>query len=230
MMKKLHRARDFLAGILVMTMAMALIVPAKAILTEKTISVRSGVRIYMDGVEMTPTDAKGNRVEAFIYNGTTYVPIRAVSQYLGKAVDYDGATQSVYIGNTPGKQQYLLKVCPPYMTDSSYDDPATFSMGGKQYSNGFTLGFDGSAIFNLNGQYDALDMDIGYSKGNVCDTDIFIYLDGNLSQTLHIGAEELPKHVSIPLNNALQLKIVRGLPDGVFGNTSHYGFANAILS
>ena len=52
-----------------------------------------------------------------------------------------------------------------------------------------------------------------------------IYLDGQLVQTVTIGGEELVKHVTIDLDNALQLKIV-----GVGGDFSYYGFANITLS
>jgi len=52
-----------------------------------------------------------------------------------------------------------------------------------------------------------------------------IYLDGQLVQTVTMGGEELVKHVTIDLDNALQLKIV-----GVGGDFSYYGFANITLS
>lgn len=52
-----------------------------------------------------------------------------------------------------------------------------------------------------------------------------IYLDGQLVQTVTMGGEELVKHVTIDLDNALQLKIV-----GVGGDFAYYGFANITLS
>lgn len=52
-----------------------------------------------------------------------------------------------------------------------------------------------------------------------------IHLDGQLVQTVTMGGEELVKHVTIDLDNALQLKIV-----GVGGDFSYYGFANITLS
>ena len=33
---------------------------------------------------------------------------------IGKTVTWDGATQSVYLGEKPGDVQYLMDVCPPY--------------------------------------------------------------------------------------------------------------------
>ena len=43
------------------------------------------------------TDANGKPVEVFIYNGTTYVPIRAVSNTFGADIGYDRNTQTISI-------------------------------------------------------------------------------------------------------------------------------------
>ena len=43
----------------------------------KTIAVTSGVNVEFNNEAIDMTDANGKAVEAFIYNGTTYVPIRA---------------------------------------------------------------------------------------------------------------------------------------------------------
>lgn len=37
----------------------------------------------------------------FIYQGTTYVPIRFVSESLGQKVTWDGKSKSIYIGDVP---------------------------------------------------------------------------------------------------------------------------------
>ena len=58
-----------------------------------------GVTISYDGQEQTMYDANGNRVYPITYEGTTYVPIRAVSSMLGINVDWDGATKTVLLGD-----------------------------------------------------------------------------------------------------------------------------------
>lgn len=70
---------------------------AYAALNSRTINVSDGVKIYMNGNELIPRDANGNIVDAFIFEGTTYLPIRAVSEALEKNVEWDGTTSSVYI-------------------------------------------------------------------------------------------------------------------------------------
>ena len=67
----------------------------------KTIEVTfKDIKIYVDGEIIIPTDASGKIVEPFIYEGTTYLPVRAVSEALGKTVKWDSITNSVYIGES----------------------------------------------------------------------------------------------------------------------------------
>lgn len=63
----------------------------------KTITVTSGVNVEFNNEAIDMTDANGKAVEAFIYNGTTYVPIRAVSNAFGADIDYDRNTQTISV-------------------------------------------------------------------------------------------------------------------------------------
>lgn len=62
-----------------------------------------GIRLVIDNKEFTCTDANGAVVEPMIYNGTTYIPVRAVSTAFGKAVYWDGEESTVYLGDMDGK-------------------------------------------------------------------------------------------------------------------------------
>ncbi|WP_282935572.1 peptidylprolyl isomerase [Paenibacillus sp. RC67] len=53
------------------------------------------IKYMFDGIVKTPTEEQG---QGFIYNGTTYVPLRFVSEALGKEVQWDGDTQTAWIG------------------------------------------------------------------------------------------------------------------------------------
>ena len=63
----------------------------------KKITVTSGVNVEFNNEAIDMTDANGKAVEAFIYNGTTYVPIRAVSNAFGADIGYDRNTQTISI-------------------------------------------------------------------------------------------------------------------------------------
>lgn len=226
--------KGFVLGIVFTVLAATLAVPAFAALTAKDIQVYTGLDIYIDGVEMHPTDANGKPVEVFAYEGTTYVPLRAVSEYLGKAVAWDGTNQRVYIGAIPGQKQLLQDTCPPYQT-SNYQKVDTISVAGNRYTDGFVVGqytsFNpnswanedpGWALYNLNGIYNTLEFDIGHIDGwLVRNATLNIYLDGKLSYTLDLDPYAMPQHCVVPLNGALQMKIEMSR------NGGNYCFINA---
>ncbi|WP_426453666.1 peptidylprolyl isomerase [Paenibacillus sp. S-38] len=53
------------------------------------------IKYLFDGVEKQPTAEQG---QSFIYNGTTYVPLRFVSEALGQKVEWDGENNRIWIG------------------------------------------------------------------------------------------------------------------------------------
>lgn len=225
-MKKVHQIRDFLIGALTMALLMSILVPAIAATPKKTITVSSDVTIFVDGVEMKPTDVNGNPVETFLYNGTTYVPLRAVSQYLGKAVKWDGTTRRVYIGKVPGQKQYIWDVCPPYQNGGAYDHGLfeNVIIAGHTYSEGYVVGSDGFAWFNLNGEYNTFSFDVGHrdDKG-IYDAELKIYLDDKLAYSLSLKPDMMPQHIDLPLYGALQMKIVTDY------HGDHFALVNAEL-
>lgn len=85
------------AGLLGAALVMSM--PFASALTQKNITVGRGVTIYVDDRKINPGDANGNPVEPMLYNGTTYLPVRAVANALDQAVAWDGASYSVYIGS-----------------------------------------------------------------------------------------------------------------------------------
>lgn len=207
--------------------------------TTKNVQIQfDNIQLVVDGVPITPKDANGSRIEPFIYNGTTYLPIRAVGEAVGKQVTWDGATKTVYLGEAPNETNYLVDICPPYEVkpySTRFEVSNSIKMGGKTYAHGFTLtGEDGEdetyALFNLDGNYSTLEFDLGHVDGSrMYDGAFNIYLDGKYSQTIEIGCEDTVTHFSIPLNNAQQLKIATNHPDCYIWNVE-YGFANAKLT
>ncbi len=67
-----------------------------------TADIRYDFTIIVDGAVQTFYDANGQTVYPMLYNGSTYLPIRAISVLMGKAVGWDGDTETVYIGTAEG--------------------------------------------------------------------------------------------------------------------------------
>ena len=215
----------FLAAIMLFSMTN---MPALAASMNDFIEVFTGVRVYVNDAPLDPGDLHGNP-DAFIYNGTTYVAVRGVSNSLGQDVLWDGESRSVYIGKHANSSTYLLDVCKPYEA-KGYNTPATMTMGGTKYANGFRLngGSDpGYAYFNLNGKYTTLDFDVGHIDGDRMEnTTCNIYLDDRLTMSFDLQADMLPKHYTVPLNGALKMKLE--LTGAVWD--PDYGFANVMVS
>lgn len=80
--------RAYIAGIL--TVVLLLGVPAVAETVYTTIEVLANqVRIIINGEQKD--------LDSFVYNGRTYVPLRAYSELLGKSVEYEDETQTITV-------------------------------------------------------------------------------------------------------------------------------------
>lgn len=92
--------KGFVLGTL-FTLLLSSFVTAYAVgATFKDISVMyNNIKLVVDGKTIEfGKDTAGNNIEPFIYNGSTYLPVRAVGEALNKRVDWDGKTGTVYIG------------------------------------------------------------------------------------------------------------------------------------
>lgn len=194
----------------------------------------NNIKVYKDNVLCELKDSNGTVIEPFIYNGTTYMPVRGTANLAGMEVSWDGATQSVYLWDEiPMDGTYLLEVCPPYKLSAGnihlQSEGKSFSMAGKKYSNGFELydpNYNPTALFNLDSKFSKINFTLGHvdNQGDD-DTDIHFFIDRKLVKTITLIGGELPKKVSLPVNYGLQLKIVaENASNG--GNYSDIGFGN----
>lgn len=144
-MKNNNRSR-LLVFVLAAVLFVAAAVPAyAAVMAEKNIDVFTGVRIMVDGRELHPTDVKGNELETFIYQGTTYVPLRAVSESLGAEVTWGADDKIVYINTETGSGLPEDRV-------AKYDagsGPITYTCGPMDLSSQYcTVHLDGFTVVN----------------------------------------------------------------------------------
>ncbi len=71
--------------------------PTDAKPTEITVQINPNITVKYNGKAQTMTDVNGNPVYPMLYGGTTYLPVRAVSNMLGVKVEWDGDTQTVLL-------------------------------------------------------------------------------------------------------------------------------------
>ncbi len=68
---------------------------AQARAQDITVEVRDDFTVVVDGTARTFADAKGQAVYPVLYNGSTYLPVRAVGELMGKSVAWESVSNTV---------------------------------------------------------------------------------------------------------------------------------------
>lgn len=84
---------------LIAVMCFSLGVMASDSVVDITAQINYALKMKVDNVEWNPTEDDGSAIRPILYNGRTYLPVRALGEKLGISIDWDGDTQTVYIGN-----------------------------------------------------------------------------------------------------------------------------------
>lgn len=175
------------------------------------------IKVYIDDEEIELKDANGTTVKPFIIDGTTFIPLRGVSQALGCQVEWDGALQRVSIyQNTVSPNGATLSEVKPYELDcleTFYElDANTIKIDNNDYSNALGNIYDnwgeGYALLNLNSKYKNLTATVGATDRFGEEKQIVFIVDGEIVKTIYIDANSSAQDISVPLNYGLQLKIV----------------------
>jgi hypothetical protein len=136
------------------------------------------ISIIFRGEERELKDAAGNRVYPILYEGTTYVPLRGISQLYGEPVSWDGDARSAIIGTKDGVPNggdvYMI------------GEPTPFTFPGFKYTNFKYSG--GKARWTTNIDSVVVKSAAQNDKG---ETIIRLSISGHLSDTDGKGAGEL---------------------------------------
>jgi len=95
------KKRVILSFCIVIALIGSAVVVASGQLQNISAYLNHGVTIKYNGEVQTMFDANGTQVHPITYNGTTYLPVRAVADMLDVPVDWDAANNTVLLGNTP---------------------------------------------------------------------------------------------------------------------------------
>ncbi len=111
-----QRLQGIVAGLTIGSILTAGVAFAKSG-TETLEVMYDNIKIVVDGSQCDPKDVNGNSVEPFIYNGTTYLPARAVAEALGEKVLWDDKDKVVYISDYTNPYSLISK---PYEDCSDF--------------------------------------------------------------------------------------------------------------
>ena len=225
-----------LAITLALVCGMAIGASAADTLKEISAYLNYGITIKYNGEAQDLTDAAGNRVYPITYNGTTYLPVRAVSNLLGIGVDWDGATQTVLLGEKADGTDLIDNFKPynSYTTDIDYrgsldpefiqsSEKQTTTIGGNTVSHWFAVRLDyldddaPECSFNLGGKYDTLTFQTYADK----DMTLIVTGDnGSVLGQLTLKGGQVPQSLTIDLHGTTQLTFDC---EQVPGSTSYTG-------
>lgn len=190
----------------------SLLSPALALFS-KTISVASGVNLYLDDKKFTPKDGNGNPLEAFIHNGSTYLPVRAISEALDVPIQWDSGTQSVYIGKHTGdKPAAWLSEMDYFDKDGIWDyNKITKDNLGNEHTHSLypeSYGRGDYITYKLNGKYSFL---TGlyyqrYENRSSYGAKLSIYADGELVWSGEVGSGIDPIEINVNVQGVNEIK------------------------
>lgn len=95
---------SFLAGFLCCLLAAGAGLGASA--GEQSIRVSQDVKMVVEDEPFAPKDANGKELPVFVYEGSTYAPVRALAEKLGAWVNYDHQERTVRVDASPKPEYY----------------------------------------------------------------------------------------------------------------------------
>lgn len=219
---------SMIALALCLTLALGVAATAVSTVTKTLTATYADIKLVVNGVAVTPTDANGATVEPFACDGTTYLPVRAVANALGQDVKWDGETKTIYIGEIPGQGTNWMKKLPPYQVGwgtTVYDGSSTnqyFTVAGVKHTVGVVLSdfyrADPYAIWNTNLQYRSMTFSVGHvDDADNGSTTLFVYVDGEQTKEIPLNWDDPVKTYTIPLNYGGNVKLA------LRGDDSDYG-------
>ncbi len=198
------------------------------------------ITITFNGESVVLNDASGARVYPITYNGTTYLPARAICNLTKTDIEWDGATNTVKLG-----QQEIVKKGPAllikqekaviedYHTNNSFiiSDSATLNFEGtdgiQEFQSGVGVKWKGISetnpksifMFDVEG-YDELTFTVGckVTKGEEeqAGADFFVFdEDGNKIATIPVKRNQL-------ISTTLKLNGVKKVGIGGIGTHGSY--------
>lgn len=173
------------------------------------------IAIKLDGQEQLMYDANGTRVYPISYEGTTYVPIRAVSNMLGIDVNWDQASYSVLLGKTGEAKDFIVDLEPYYISGfyrSTVEDENPRTIAGKEYTDYIRQNsYSTSACvrYDLGGKYTTLTFKLYSDDGSAGSVkNIRVYGDNDtLLEDFDLVVADLPQTCTVDVTGVTQLSI-----------------------
>ncbi len=162
---KFQRIKDVCLGATVAALVMGAAPAAYAKVANMDIPVMfNNIKIVVDGKELK-TDK-----EPFIYEGTTYLPVRAVGEAVGKNVTWDAASKTVILGETEQKEteQTETEQKEPEQPEetASADDSRLGELASKPSTNVNNMKIQCTGVRESAGYIDGIEVDFKFTNNS----------------------------------------------------------------
>ncbi|WP_123043040.1 stalk domain-containing protein [Cohnella candidum] len=110
-------------------------------LTQIKAYLNGGIKFRLDGKPWRPLDDKGKEVLPITYNGTTYLPLRVISDAFDIPINWEGSTSTIGLNESPNVNLFSKEVKADFWAEKSYDviDKKQLVFGGKQYTGAYAF-------------------------------------------------------------------------------------------
>lgn len=98
------------------------------------------MKFQVNGKPFQPQNDKGAVMAPISYNGSTYLPVRAMSKALGVAIEYDNKTNTIFLG----EKGVGVSIADGFDSNFRTKDPQLTSYNGKDYKDVFFNNADGN--------------------------------------------------------------------------------------
>ena len=163
--------RKLCSLLLCLTLMLGMSIPVCAA-AEQTVTV-DPINIMVGGKTFLPTDANGDNVPVFAYNGTTYAPLRALAEAYGLSVGYNAEKNLATVDGTPDGSFSGTKGTAPMLTERTELSvvPINIAVNGAVFEPKDALGrpvsvfaYNGTTYAPLRALAEAYGLVVGYDS------------------------------------------------------------------
>lgn len=213
-MRKYQKAKGFVFGFVTCALlSNSFVIGHSESISKQLTAVYNGIKLVVNGQTVVPKDSNGNEVEPFVVNGTTYLPVRAISQALGQSVSWEGTTSTVYIGANKQIAQPTIWLKDMKTMAGNLHNGTTeiYDNLGKSYNNYVKMS-NSSLTYALNGQYSKFTGTLILSEGgknSYTSKRLKVFLDDKLVYTSsNLTSGSFPIDYDIDVKGALKMQLV----------------------
>jgi hypothetical protein len=194
-------------------------------LTEIKAYLNSGIKFRLDGKPWRPLDDKGKEVLPITYNGTTYLPLRAIANAFDIPITWEGSTQTVGMRESSNLTLYSKEVKVDNWSEKFYDvvDKKQLVFGNHQYDGAYAFTAENAGLGWYEGSPN-LKLNFGKKYSTL---HLILYSPSSMKiRVLNGNNQQLTEEISLEADRVTELDV--DLQGSQYALVSAYDAANQV--